>query len=376
MLNLVSNRVSGFNSLFNTMSSVESIDQKEIQSNLALAEGFNIYVLKKSLEQQDINFKIKMKKWRQETIEENDNVPRQWQKSMLGAFKHFRGGVAMIEIVTQADELQKIYFRLPKITKYMSFKSKEKLLNGFPRENPNDKINGLLESEQVALDEMNHFMYLRSKGIKSPYYYFSSLRNLNLLVAVVLGLLIMFTNENSDKSALRALGTIQLVTSCLTWIAWAIFQMPLDLKRVLRLYEAEEKANRKPDSNNILSFYSNKKNQPLVVQTVLKYLSILYSFSMSSFFVILTLNMLFSVLGIAVSRVFFTFILLDIIDRSPILRNVVKSVSLNYVQLLMTFLLGAVIIYIYSMIGYYTNIARGIFINLTLSFIYSFTSII
>ena len=45
---------------------------------------------------------------------------------------------------------------------------------------------------------------------------------------------------------------------------------------------------------------------------------------------------------------FYSFILLDIVGRLPVLQDVIKSVTLNYKELLLTALLGILIIFIYS----------------------------
>jgi len=50
----------------------------------------------------------------------------------------------------------------------------------------------------------------------------------------------------------------------------------------------------------------------------------------NSYFIYLLLMTLFTILGLVVSRVFYCFLLLDVIDRSMVLRNVIKSITVNY----------------------------------------------
>ena len=57
--------------------------------------------------------------------------------------------------------------------------------------------------------------------------------------------------------------------------------------------------------------------------------------------------------GFTLSPAFYSLLLLDIVGRLPILQDVIKSVTLNYIELLLTGLLGVLIIYIYSTI-YFT----------------------
>ena len=59
-----------------------------------------------------------------------------------------------------------------------------------------------------------------------------------------------------------------------------------------------------------------------------------------------------TVLGMEVSHIFFSFQLLDVVNRFPTLRNVIMSVTQNKDQLLMTAMLGVIIIYIFSTFGF------------------------
>jgi len=59
-----------------------------------------------------------------------------------------------------------------------------------------------------------------------------------------------------------------------------------------------------------------------------------------------------SILGFTVSEITYSFHLLDIVNRFDTLRNVIRSVTYNLRQLMLTGLLGLIMIYIYSIIGY------------------------
>lgn len=60
----------------------------------------------------------------------------------------------------------------------------------------------------------------------------------------------------------------------------------------------------------------------------------------------------FSLQGLFQSPIFYSFHLLDLINRFPQLQNVIKSVTKNGFQLCMTAMLGSIFIYIYSTIGF------------------------
>jgi hypothetical protein len=74
------------------------------------------------------------------------------------------------------------------------------------------------------------------------------------------------------------------------------------------------------------------------------------------------MNILLSTLALFYDKIFYSFLILDIIDRSPVLRNVVRAVTKNYRQLLWTAVLGIVFIYIYTTIAYYDLTVHRTFI--------------
>jgi len=60
-----------------------------------------------------------------------------------------------------------------------------------------------------------------------------------------------------------------------------------------------------------------------------------------------------SLQGLFTSPIFYSFHLLDMINRFPTLNNVIRSVTVNGNQLLMTAMLGVLILYLYSLFAYF-----------------------
>jgi len=60
-----------------------------------------------------------------------------------------------------------------------------------------------------------------------------------------------------------------------------------------------------------------------------------------------------SMLGQFVLEASYSIHLLDVIMRSPVLKNVIKSVTKNLSGLGWTFFLGIILIFIYSLFGFY-----------------------
>ena len=51
-------------------------------------------------------------------------------------------------------------------------------------------------------------------------------------------------------------------------------------------------------------------------------------------------------MGTFISDLCYSFHLIDIVNRSPTLKNVIKSVTTNFKQLILTFVLGTLLIFI------------------------------
>jgi hypothetical protein len=63
-------------------------------------------------------------------------------------------------------------------------------------------------------------------------------------------------------------------------------------------------------------------------------------------------QIVFSILGLFFNPIYYSFLLLDIIERFEVLKNVVRAITENSDQLIMTGILGIVLIYIYAIIAY------------------------
>ncbi len=58
-------------------------------------------------------------------------------------------------------------------------------------------------------------------------------------------------------------------------------------------------------------------------------------------------------MGTFVDDIMYCFHLLDVVNTSPVIQSVILSVSNNFKQLAITFLLGIIIIFIYTITGFY-----------------------
>jgi len=70
-----------------------------------------------------------------------------------------------IEIINQRDVVQKVYFRIPPVTHYLSTITKTRFLEDVNRDGSSEKLTGLLGQEKAFMDEMMHFLKLNALGI-------------------------------------------------------------------------------------------------------------------------------------------------------------------------------------------------------------------
>jgi hypothetical protein len=300
-------------------------------------------------------------------------------KELMKAKEFFNKQIGQIEIVNKKGYLQRIFFPIITKTKYLSRVTKNKFLDEVNRETENDKLFGFLKNMKLFEDEMNHFMRLKKNGLKFSLTYFSRLRDLNLIIALVTNIFILFESEIAaglfgsyrdslidggadpttlnipedygtarTETVIRILGVVHLGLSGLVLLFWIVFQAPIEVPGSFREFDYTYKDRDDKETirkHNILKRWYN----------VAEYKVIRFSYMLfDTYLFYLSIFLLFAILGVALSKIFFTFLLLDIIDRSIILNNVIKSVTLNYRQLLMTLVLGIMIMYVYGVLGYFT----------------------
>jgi len=293
-------------------------------------------------------------------------------KEIQRAEMFYHKQIGQVEIVNKKGELQRIYFPIIDKIKFLSSVTKDKFLDEVNRESANEKLFGLVRYCKLFEDEMNHFENLRRKKLKLSLTYFSRLRDLNLLIAFATNIIILFESQiaNSladykgssaaDRAAavqeghddanklIRILGIIHIGLCSLVLIFWGIFQAPLDINKSFRELEskgARDLANKDQsrEKNKIKQAYDAVKGSLAKVSYML----------FDTYLTYLILFLLFAILGTSYSKVFFGFLLFDLIDRSVILNNVIKSVTVNYKQLLMTAVLGILIMYVYAVLGFF-----------------------
>jgi hypothetical protein len=103
-----------------------------------------------------------------------------------------------------------------------------------------------------------------------------------------------------------------------------------------------------PNSSVFVDETTGKRNfRKLALKFEYYWISLSYLISNGEF-IFFVIYYVFSMQGLFQSPVFYSFHLLDVVNRFPALQNVILSVTTNLNQLLMTAMLGIILIYIYA----------------------------
>ena len=75
-------------------------------------------------------------------------------------YEFFKENVSYIEIMLSPDVIQRIFFPIKPVCRYLSKNSRTELMTGINRTSWNEKILGLLEAVPELVDEMNHIEHV------------------------------------------------------------------------------------------------------------------------------------------------------------------------------------------------------------------------
>lgn len=314
------------------------------------------------------------------------------------ALEFFRRNVGNIEIVFN-EKLLKVYFPIHSVCRYLTENTQKDFMMNVNRESPTEKINGLVSASAEFIVEMKHMAYLESQKFVISQFRFNLLRDFSTLISIAINGIILGTyyftvvdNISSQQiqnmgnlnttGTINVLGYVQLVTSTLMIIFWIIINGPIILTRRWGEHikkskgigsepESDEQANgeEEPDPetlplNQVLDhldkkgpydslFNQNgKRNYGHLFVRLASYWQSLIFMLQEGRFVFMLFYLAVSCLGVY-SEIVYCLHILDIVNRSETLKNVVRSITHNLNQLLLTSLLGVVLIYIYSLFGFF-----------------------
>ena len=169
-------------------------------------EGIMIYMLLSTISDLEPNFKDRFKRNIKEKSKskETSNLPK-----ILG---YFSEKTASIEIFNESKHIQKIYFPVENVTKFLSDYTKKGFEENVNRESANEKIKGLLTNYEDFYDEMNHFQMLNALGIKVNLTYFEILKNISLLCVMLINLILLYSQTGDGPNLAEGTSTTLFIT--------------------------------------------------------------------------------------------------------------------------------------------------------------------
>jgi hypothetical protein len=338
----------------------------------AVSEGFNLFILINKLAD---DYPPAQHYVKEKTFEENE----------YKAYSFFKMHTGRIEVIKD-DVLTRLYFPIQPVCKHISEDSKEDLMLSVNRDSPANKVSDLLSRAPDLIDEMKHNEKLSRAKFKITSERISSLRDTSLLLVLIANYLILFNTDYSVEeykgkvpdqidAVLYGIVVVVLAFNGLVLIGWFFLRGQLIINKGWRKL-VENSPNHKRMKDTIFDkhvsnmtpqetyrilmgkgptapeFYHDEKRNFVHLSTKLTY------YSLSLGMIIIDTNFTYFVIYIAlaalgfINYIFLSILLLDVVYRYRVLRNVLAAVVTNKKQLLMTAVLGFVIIYIYAFWGF------------------------
>lgn len=356
--------------------SADSFDQP-------MLESFDVYILLANLADHNIKVASFLKNSDEFTYREKN------------ALKFFKMNVNNIEILFK-EKLLKVYYPFYPVCRNLTRNSRKALMVNVNRESATEKINGLVNAAPDLFDEMNHTATLKEQVFFFSQKKYNTIRDFSTLISLIINIIIIagYTTKVSDGESARrisnevtttinVLGFIQLGTTSTMIVFWIILHGPVILRRRWREYVQETKAKLKEDDVDILANLEDEDYDirelplPIVLEILARkgpydpvfnpdgkrhyghffikaacYWRNMTFLMSEGKFIFMAFYLVVSALGVY-TEITYCLHLLDVINRSDVLRNVVKAVTYNLKQLLATALLGVIMIYIYSILGFF-----------------------
>jgi hypothetical protein len=306
------------------------------------------------------------------SIVKNIKVTREEMERMMKylkpAIRFFQDKIKSVEIINNSGDLQTIFFYTHPITRFLSSHTKSAFEYQIDRRSWNTKLLGLTHGVEALHMEMHHFeKFYRWTGIHANLSYLKNLKVTTFVIALIANLAICYSNEltvekegepifrppsqeGKVEQFVFILGWMLLILYCIILLLWLLFEYTV--KKELFYVENLKKYKAKLAEHALLREHQPSKKRTLwlkfrMMATIYWRLLVKTELWSIIFFIICC------ILGLSTSKFYFSFLLLDIINISQIVRSVIKSLSVNSYLLGGTALFALILIFIYTSFTYY-----------------------
>jgi len=297
------------------------------------------------------------------------------------AVEFFTTNAGSIEIKWD-DKLERVYFPIPPICQYLTEASRQRVLWGVNRESPGEKMMDFftfteeLKAEMMHLEKMSTF-----QSISFISRNFESLKAVMLYLAFLINALLLYDVRTKDPTnpyddvetmyknivfetqiieyAVMGLGVLQTLLCGVIAGGVLATNGPLAIASQwatrIRLQGKRNEDDPEPEEGSMQMLLTMGPEEAGIMDgeagflaTVTYYL-VSFQYLLSDNVVLWHLSTLvMAVLGVGVTPFILSYHLLDLVYGSEILQNVLRAVTFNGVQLLMTALLCAIVLYFFT----------------------------
>ena len=265
-------------------------------------------------------------------------------------YPYLSAKVATIEIMRNG-KVERAYFRIPTVSvRNLRKASRHELIKDVDRSGDSARLRDFFERCFSLIHEIEYYEDMRKlPGLSIVHKYSEWLDILSLLIAFVLNLILLFTADylhdtKSDvkpgdtEKAYLGLGVCQIVLQCLMFFNFFVGPTRIHLNAMWEKWQEEQNQDAINESRQRLSLEPPKIDPkarenlflPLRIALPLYWTVIWWPFVQRTIFLILAW------VGYYYSPIWYCFQLLQIIDKSPQLQNIVLAVTKNGRNLLLT----------------------------------------
>jgi hypothetical protein len=283
-------------------------------------------------------------------------------KLVSKARKFFTEKIQSIEFIDSDQNLQTLFFYIHPKTNFLSAFSILKFEENVDRKNWTSKITALMNFIPQSYLEIKHNYTLYSRlGIHVSVSSFYVFKLVNFFLAIIVNIMFMvyreFPNEvdteevfrpwseadNVQKSA-QILCFIMIINYGLAFLLYIVYEFVVKLEIIFLDQTKEEEHH---------VFHGSTRMSRSLVR-LRRFIKLSHRVLFHTKFLQISGLLLACFLGLFKSKMYFAFVLLDIIDISPVLLNVIRSVTFNFAALSTTWLLIMIVVFIYSSIAYFS----------------------
>lgn len=280
------------------------------------------------------------------------------------AYEFYTSNIGYVQVDYEGS-IEELYFPVPFMCKFLTPASRQSLIFDINRSSHQSKIEEFLDKVDYYHTEMEHQQHLsQHRWLKSLSKLWKLYAQLSYIMVLLLNLLLLCTLTETEEKTVEAypwlwlgllfLGLMQLLLYVASFVFNMVEYFPLRLRNT-GSYESLEidKYPGFPDNESYL-LTDTFKSIELANRDTTSFKSSLRNITQNLDFYYNFIYLLVAVLGLY-EPLIYPILLLDIIKQNQELVNILKSITVNLRQLLLTLVLGLIIIFLFSVhsFGYF-----------------------